>query len=166
MTLTKGSTDSLSSPSPFMGEGRGEGLLANAKKLRGQMTEAEKRLWCQLRAKRFAGYKFRRQAPIGKYIPDFVCYQFKLIIELDGGQHAMRQNYDQKRDEFFIAEGFHILRFWNNEVLENMEGVLTIILRALREPPLPNPLPQGERELELSSPSPLVGEGRGEGGLC
>jgi len=150
--LIRGNTGDLTSPSPLVGEGRGEGvsLLNNAKQLRSTMTEVEKKIWYQLRAKRFAGYKFRRQVPMGKYIPDFICYQPKLIVELDGGQHALQQDYDKVRDAFFVSEGFRVLRFWNNEVMENMDGVLTVILNALKKPPLPDPLPQGERELRGS----------------
>jgi very-short-patch-repair endonuclease len=113
------------------------------------MTDVEKKLWKQLRAKRFAGYKFKRQVPMQRYIADFICYQPKLIIELDGGQHAERTYYDRRRDAFFVSQGFEVLRFWNNEVNENMDGVMQTILDILMKiPPLPNPLPQGERELE------------------
>lgn len=135
------------SPSLLMGEGWGEGvLLSNAKRLRAHMTDAERRLWQQLRAKRFAGFKFRRQVPLGHYILDFVSYNPRLIIELDGSQHAMQSHYDRTRDAFFAAQGFQILRFWNNDIMENEEGVLATILNLLRHSPLPNPLPQGERE--------------------
>jgi len=131
MTSIKGD---LTSPSPLVGEGRGEGasLLENAKRLRSNMTDVEKKIWMQLRAKRFFGYKFYRQVPLGKYIPDFLCYEPKLIIELDGGQHAEQINYDQKRDAFFKEQGFMILRFWNNEVMQNMDGVLSVIIESLR----------------------------------
>ena len=132
-------------PAPLVGEGRGEGvsLLDNAKRLRSNMTDVEQKLWRELRAKRFADYKFRRQVPMRKYIADFVCFQPKVIIELDGGQHAEQVAYDKKRDEFFIEQGFAMLRFWNNEVVENWEGVLTMILNTLKRPPLPNPSPTG-----------------------
>ena len=141
--------ETLTSPSPLVGEGRGEGaLLANAKQLRKTMTDVEQKLWYQLRAKRFASYKFRRQVPMQKYIADFVCYEPRIVIEVDGGQHADQKEYDQKRDEFFMQKGFKVLRFWNNEVMENMEGVLTVILNTLQVTPLPNPLPQGERGQE------------------
>ena len=154
MSMIKGNTgDSLTAPSPLVGEGRGEGapLLDNAKKLRSNMTEVEKKLWYHLRAKRFADYKFRRQVPMHKYIADFICYDPRLIIELDGGQHTLQTKYDKKRDAFFAGEGFTVLRFWNNEMLENEEGVLLAILSALKNPPLPNPLPQGEREARASA---------------
>lgn len=140
--IIKGNTDILTSPSPLVGEGRGEGasLLDNAKQLRSNMTDAEQQLWRQLRAKRFAEYKFRRQVPMQRYIADFVCFDKKLIIELDGGQHAAQQYYDKKRDQFFAEQGFRMLRFWNNEVLGNMEGVLQVIFAAIFTP-LPNPSP-------------------------
>ena len=151
--MIKGNTGELTSPSPLVGEGRGEGvsLLKNARKLRADMTDVEKKLWTQLRAKRFIGYKFKRQVPMQKYIADFACYQPKLIIELDGGQHADQSAYDRIRDQFFVSQGFTVLHFWNNEVNENMDGVLQTIFDTLMKiPPLPNPLPQGERELRGS----------------
>jgi very-short-patch-repair endonuclease len=117
--------------------------LSNAKRLRHEMTETERRLWYKLRGKRLGGFRFRKQVPVGSYIADFVCFEHKLVIELDGGQHALQQNYDKKRDEFLKEQGFRILRFWNNEVMENMEGMLLIILRALQNPALPNPSPKG-----------------------
>ncbi len=76
------------------------------------------------------GFKFRRQQPIDDYIVDFVCFENKLIIELDGGQHAANQTEDEKRDHFIKLNGFRILRFWNNEVFENLEGVLMVIRKA------------------------------------
>lgn len=93
-----------------------------ARKLRGNLTEAEKKLWYYLRGKNL-GVKFRRQQPIGKYFPDFVCLEKFLIIEIDGGQHFASED-DKVRDEYFKKEYFTVLRFWNNEVLENVEGVL------------------------------------------
>ncbi len=138
-------TECLPAPSPLMGEGRGEGeLLTNAKRLRKEMTDAETKLWHALRAKRFAGYKFRRQVPMQKYIADFVCYEPKVIVELDGGQHVEQAAYDKVRDQFFVRQGFRVLRFWNDDMLQNTEAVLQAIFSALATP-LPNPLPQGER---------------------
>ncbi len=96
-----------------------------ARKLRNNPTEAEKKLWYYLR-KENLGAKFRRQQPIGPYFPDFVCLSKRLIVELDGGQHYGSAD-DKTRDEFFRNEGFIILRFWNNEVMENMDGILSKI---------------------------------------
>ncbi len=85
----------------------------------------------QLRDRRLADVKFRRQAPIGPFIADFCAEQCKLVIELDGGQHAGAVVYDEKRSAWLTANGYRVVRFWNNEVLENIEGVLSTILAAL-----------------------------------
>ena len=101
-----------------------------AKILRRNSTNPENLLWYYLKAKQLEGLKFRRQQPIGKYIVDFVCFSKKLVIELDGGQHAegkIKQN-DRKRDEWLKTQGFKVLRFWNNDVLENIEGVGEVII--------------------------------------
>jgi len=101
-----------------------------ARKLRKNLTEAEKFLWYVLRVNNL-GFKFCRQAIIGIYIVDFVCYEKKLIIELDGGQHY--ENADDKmRDEWLKSQGFTVLRFWNNEVLENRDGVVLKIIGCLK----------------------------------
>ena len=102
-------------------------VRTHAKILRRNLTDAERKLWKYLRAKQFGGLKVRRQEPIGKYIVDFVCYEECLVIELDGGQHSEERNRDDERDRWLRGEGFKVLRFWNNEVLENMEGVLEVI---------------------------------------
>ncbi len=100
-------------------------LIAFAKDLRKNSTEAEKLLWHYLRAKQFHGLKFRRQEIIGDYIVDFVCFAKKIVIELDGGQHAEETHTlkDQVRDQWLRNQGFTVLRFWNNDVLKNIEGV-------------------------------------------
>ncbi|WP_374385124.1 endonuclease domain-containing protein [Dongia sp.] len=95
------------------------------------MTEAGKNLWRLLRRKQFAGFRFRRQAPIGPYVVDFFCPAAKLIIELDGGQHADRIEHDQRRTDYLTRAGYRVLRVWNNELNENEQGVLTIIGQAL-----------------------------------
>ncbi|OGD22480.1 MAG: hypothetical protein A2W03_02520 [Candidatus Aminicenantes bacterium RBG_16_63_16] len=95
-----------------------------ARKLRKNSTEAEKALWKQLHAKQLEGNKFRRQQPIGDYIVDFVCFEKNIIIEIDGGQHAVQTHEDSRRDEILAQQGFKVLRFWNNEVLGSIEGVL------------------------------------------
>jgi very-short-patch-repair endonuclease len=92
------------------------------------MTKHEKILWKALRAKRFLGYKFRRQVPIGPFIADFYCSSAKLIVELDGGEHAERSDYDCQRDTYLRAHGSTVLRFWNGEVTTNLEGVLEMII--------------------------------------
>ena len=104
--------------------------LAHAKALRRRMTDAELRLWYLLRAHRLGGAKFKRQVPIGHYVVDFVCFARKIIIEVDGGQHASRA-HDIERDAWFATQGFRTLRFWNNDVLKNTTGVLEAIADAL-----------------------------------
>lgn len=117
-------------------------IMANAKTLRNNLTEAEKKLWYYLRGKRFGDYKFRRQHPIGNYIVDFVCTKQAIVIELDGGQHSSNLK-DIDRTASLNGHGFAVLRFWNNEVLENIEGVLMTIEQHLSNDPLPHPLPEG-----------------------
>ncbi|MES2119413.1 MAG: endonuclease domain-containing protein [Pseudomonadota bacterium] len=117
--------------------------------MRSDQTEAEHRLWQVLRAHRFAGYKFRRQVSIDFYIADFVCFAQRLIIELDGGQHAENAR-DRSRDAYLRSQGFRVLRFWNNDLFTNEEGVAEAILTALRSPPLPNPSPAGGRGVKWS----------------
>ncbi|WP_407276470.1 endonuclease domain-containing protein [Halothiobacillus sp. DCM-1] len=104
-------------------------LIQNARKLRAQMTDAERAIWRHLRGEQL-GVKFRRQAPIGRYIVDFVCLSHKLVIEIDGGQHANNAE-DRVRDAFLSTEGFKVLRFWNNEVLQQCDGVLETVRLAL-----------------------------------
>ncbi|WP_089726760.1 endonuclease domain-containing protein [Candidatus Thiosymbion oneisti] len=102
-------------------------LTKLAKNLRKNSTDAERMLWTHLRAHRFHGLKFRRQQPVGRYIVDFICFQKDLIIELDGGQHAERKVADRQREAFLKARGFRILRIWNNELMNNLEGSLRAI---------------------------------------
>ncbi len=102
-----------------------------ARELRRNMTDAERALWRELRGGALGG-KFRRQAPLGRYIVDFVCLEKHLIVEVDGGQHAENRS-DQERDRWLESQGFRVLRFWNNEVLGNMSGVLEVIAEALRD---------------------------------
>jgi very-short-patch-repair endonuclease len=106
-------------------------LLGLSRNLRTRQTDAENLLWRRLRGKQLAGVKFRRQHPIGKYIVDFVCLKKRLILEIDGGQHALEKDKDDERAKWLTAEGYHILRFWNNEVLENLPGVLETVRLAL-----------------------------------
>ena len=116
-----------------------------AKALRTNQTDAELKIWQALRAGRLMNHKFKRQVPITDYIVDFVCFEQKLIVEIDGGQHGQSKG-DVLRDTKLLKMGFRVLRFWNNDVIQNLEGVLTVILKQLQiATPLPNPLPQGER---------------------
>jgi len=97
------------------------------------MTEAERLLWRALRDRQLAGFKFRRQHPVRPYVVDFVCIERKLVVEIDGGQHAQQVAKDAVRTTVIQAKGYRVIRFWNNEVLENLEGVLQSILAALNE---------------------------------
>lgn len=106
-----------------------------ARRLRSNQTLAEQRLWAQLRRRQLAGFRFRRQVPISWYIVDFACHAPKLVIELDGGQHGRSRASDHCRDRMIRIAGYRVLRFWNHEVFENMEGVLARIRGALADPP-------------------------------
>ena len=106
-------------------------IQTKAKVLRKQQTDAERLLWRHLRDRRFVGYKFRRQVAIGNYIADFVCLKYLLIIEVDGGQHLEQLRYDDIRTCYLESLGFRVIRFWNNEVLGNIAGVLDALTLAL-----------------------------------
>jgi very-short-patch-repair endonuclease len=127
------------------------------------MTDAERKLWFALRDRRFAGFKFRRQVPIGRYIADFICFDARVVIEVDGGQHA-ESTADRVRDQWFAANGFRVLRFWNNEVLGNLEGVLTVLLEALTARPAGPPPHPAAPPSAAQPPSPARGEGDGARG--
>jgi very-short-patch-repair endonuclease len=118
-----------------------KGIAAIAKILRKRSTEAEKMLWNFLRAKQLHGHKFRRQEPVGRFIVDFVCYEKNLVIEVDGGQHAAQKQGDEERNNWLASQGFNVLRFWDNEVLGNIEGVMEVISKTLS--PSPSPSHQG-----------------------
>jgi very-short-patch-repair endonuclease len=105
-------------------------VTGNARGLRRRMTDAERKLWFAVRDRRFAEFKFRRQVPLGPYIADFVCFDARLVVEVDGGQHA-DSVADDERDRWFAANNFLVLRYWNNDVLRNLEGVLTSLLEVL-----------------------------------
>jgi very-short-patch-repair endonuclease len=128
-------------------------IITLGKALRKRSTDAEQLLWRHLRMKQMEGLKFRRQQPIDNYIVDFVCFENRIIIEVDGGQHAAENNKDRERDFHLQQFGFKVLRFWNNEVLQNTNGVLEIIREnCLSHPPL-NPLPSREgKKNRVSSP--------------
>lgn len=119
---------------------------SHAKRLRREMTPAERHLWKHIRAHRLGGLSFRRQVPMGPYIADFVCHRARLVVEVDGGQHANREQ-DRSRDAWFRAQGYEVLRFWNHDVLERTDAVLQRILEHASltsertPPPYPSPLP-------------------------
>jgi very-short-patch-repair endonuclease len=145
-----------SAPSPARGEGKEPAAsssgVSTARALRARMTDAERKLWFALRDRRFANFKFRRQVPVGPFVADFICYTARVVVEVDGGQHA-DSSTDDRRDRWFAANDFMVLRFWNNDVLSNLEGVLTSILDILRErTPHPARAARGR-------PSPARGEG-------
>ena len=116
-----------------------------AKSLRKRLTNTERLLWKHLRAKQIEGLKFRRQEPIGKYIVDFVCHEKRIVIEVDGSQHSIDKAIDKERDEWLKEHGYEVMRFWNNEVLENIEGVLEVIRNSLLSPSL-NPSHEGRED--------------------
>ena len=143
-------------PAPKAWEGEGvtgydQPTLAKAKRLRRDVTDAERKLWSILRSRQFEGAKFRRQQPIGPFIADFVCQEARLIVEADGGQHSDSAS-DVRRTEFLERAGYRVLRFWNNDILENLDGVAQAIAAALVTP-------HPARALR-ESPSPSRGEGR------
>jgi very-short-patch-repair endonuclease len=104
--------------------------IENARKLRKSMTDAERALWRRLRDRRLGGWRFRRQEPIDRYVVDFICFEGRLVIEVDGGPHADSES-DKRRDAYLQSHGFRVLRFWNNDVLSNSDGVLQTIVEAL-----------------------------------
>ncbi len=98
-----------------------------ARRLRKTPTDAESRLWRRLRQKQLDGFRFRRQHPLGPYVADFFCAEARLIVEVDGGQHARALERDDARSRWLAARGYRVLRFWNNEVLGNTDGVIDVI---------------------------------------
>jgi very-short-patch-repair endonuclease len=121
-----------------------------ARRLRRKQTDVERVLWFRLRDRRLAGWKFKRQVPIDRFIVDFCCADAKLIVELDGGQHDTNKEHDSNRTKVLEAMGYLVLRFWSNDVTQNIDVVLEEILGTINqhrsEPPHPTPLPKGERE--------------------
>ncbi len=113
-------------------------MLVKAKKLRANSTEPENIFWFEVRDRRLNGRKFRRQCPVDPYIVDFLCLEQKVIVEIDGGQHN-ENTKDKVRDEYLSSLGFKVVRFWNNEIQENLEGVLSTLTQTLS---------QRERELK------------------
>jgi very-short-patch-repair endonuclease len=129
-------------------------VVKRAKRLRQDQTDAERKLWFRLRDRRLEGLKFRRQMPLGQFIADFCCEEAHLIIEVDGGQHN-ENDRDVARTKLLEAMGYLVLRFWNNDVLSNIDGVLETIVSTAKqqsaEPPHPDPLPTGEREKKAAA---------------
>ena len=124
-------------------ERESKNLLARARTLRRQPSVAESVLWRHLRARRLLGYKFRRQVVMEPYIVDFVCLEARLIIEADGGQHSNQVTYDTRRTAVLEGMGYRVMRFWNHEVLGELQSVLEQIQTALIEAPSPQPSPGG-----------------------
>ncbi len=143
-------------------EGVSSNQRSRARAMRGAPTETELRLWRLLRDRRLNGFKFRRQVPVGPYIVDFLCVGAKLIVEADGFQHAESRG-DNVRDAYLERQGWRVLRFWNNEVFQNREGVLETILAQARPSSgatrhLP-PEGEGIRQPAAQEPLPPRGEG-------
>jgi very-short-patch-repair endonuclease len=124
-----------------------------AKTLRANATDAETTLWRLLRSRRLAHLKFRRQVPIGPWIVDFVCFEYRLIVEADGSQHASGD--DRARDRDLTDRGFRVLRFWNNDILTRSQSVIEVIATAAALSPSPGCAPGGAHP-----PSPTRGEGK------
>ncbi len=121
---------------------------ALARKLRNNTNEIEDLLWARLRRRQLDGLKFSRQMPIAGFVPDFVCRSARLAIELDGSQHADTETYDAERTQAIEAQGYRVIRFWNSDVLTNMDGVLETILNAAtggERAPTPHPPPASGR---------------------
>lgn len=130
--------------------------------LRKKMTDAEQALWRILRSRQISGLKFRRQHPFGDYILDFVCLESRLVIEVDGGQHVKQTEYDQVRTQRLQKAGFHVLRFWNNEVLQEIESVkekIWMTVGELQPHPHPNLPLEGEGTLNQIPLNPPFSKG-------
>jgi very-short-patch-repair endonuclease len=127
-----------------------------ARKLRKTMTPQEVKLWVHLRSWKTRGFHFRRQAPRQRYIVDFICLRYRLVIEVDGGQHneTLHSAHDRKREHRLSHEGFKVLRFWNNEIDESLQGVLETIDRELGQRTPTRPLANAR-----GHPPPQAGEG-------
>jgi len=105
----------------------------NARKNRKNPTPAEKKLWAHLKDRQVKGVKFRRQHAIGNYVPDFCAVKEKLIIELDGSQHLEQTEYDAERTKYFESLGYRVIRFWNNQIMKELDGVILVIIHTLDE---------------------------------
>ena len=126
-----------------------------SRELRNNATEAERKLWQQLSARKLCGARINRQFPIGQFICDFVCREKRVVIEIDGGHHATNAEYDLRRTRFLETQGYRVIRFWNNEVLDNIDGVVAVIARTLEN--MPSPDPSRQRKGSLWSPAASSG---------
>ena len=120
------------------------------------MTDAERKLWYLLRNRRFSDAKFRRQVPLGPYVADFLSFEKHVVVEVDGGQHSGKAS-DVARDDWFRSQDFTVVRFWNNDVLKNLEGVFTQLLAIVDKN---TPHPASQPRAAAMPPSPTRGEGR------
>ena len=123
------------------GQGGGDVGTSNARRLRQNRTDAERALWERLRRKQLDRLRFRQQVPIGPYVVDFLCPKQRLIVEVDGGQHAVATAADLERAAWLEGRGFRVVQFWNNDVVQNLDGVIETILLALRSEVSPPPHP-------------------------
>jgi very-short-patch-repair endonuclease len=128
------------SPLPLAGEGWVRAISPQARRLRQEMTDAVRIIWAELRGRRLGGHKFKRQWTVGPYIADFCCIEQRLIVEIDGGQYS--DAADGNRTQHLDRLGYRIVRFWNHDVMDNLDGVSTTILAALETDPHPGPLPR------------------------
>ena len=119
--------------------------------MRKNPTDAERALWRHLRNQQTGRYRFRRQHPMGSYILDFFCFEKRLVVEIDGGQQSEQVCYDTQRTRWLEDQGYRVLRFWNNEVLQNIEAVCQVIYEALTIDPRLGPPPAGEESSEAST---------------
>lgn len=130
---------------------------ARSRELRNNATEAERKLWQHISGRKLGGMRFNRQFPIGQFICDFASREKRIVIELDGGQHAQAIAYDERRTRFLNAQGYQVIRFWNSEVLDNIDGVLIRIMQTLDN--TPSTSPSRKREWSLWSPHARGGRG-------
>lgn len=136
------------------------GSVQRARRLRRDSTDAEQRLWRGLR-EALPLAKFRRQSPVGPYIADFLSFRHRLIVEVDGGQHDVNAAKDSVRTAYLEAQGYRVLRFWNNDVSGNLDGVLQVIGAALFPHPSPLPVGEGAGRAEIPSPAGRVRADKG-----
>ena len=115
-------------------------ISPHARQLRADSTDAERAIWNAVRGRRLGGFKFKQQWTIGPFVVDFRCWERRLVVEIDGGQHGEKR--DRRSMEWLEAQGYRVVRFWNNDVITNLEGVLQVLHNALTSHPHPGPLPR------------------------